>query len=269
MNEWIVNCKILFFFILPITIKTIQYNNYSIVIKIMKTYEKAQIAQVSERQLSRLRNGHPVRVELGSGGPTIPVTADQLKKLQRAKAKGSAYTISLDPYACMIMKGKVSDDMVGAGWFSDMKDKFVRGKEKVKKFVKDTGLDSIINPGLQLAKRHAREGLAKAREKIANSDNSTVKDMDYILNPLVSVAGRAVDAIPDDVDGFGRKRKVPRRRAVGKGFLGDALRSGSSWVIDRGLKAVGMGARGRKKKAPTRGRFGRVGRGGALYNAGY
>lgn len=61
-------------------------------------YHTLSIDQLSKKQVSKLLNGHPVRVKMGSGGK-IHVTTEQAKKMNRAGLKGSAITLTLDPYA--------------------------------------------------------------------------------------------------------------------------------------------------------------------------
>ena len=60
-------------------------------------YHEVGIHKLSENQLSKLRNGHPVRVKLGNHHK-IHLSVQQLKKLHKASQKGSASTITFDPY---------------------------------------------------------------------------------------------------------------------------------------------------------------------------
>ncbi len=60
-------------------------------------YHEVGIAKLSPAQLSRLRNGHKVRVKIGNAHK-INVSQEQLKKLNSAHKKGKAYTIVFDPY---------------------------------------------------------------------------------------------------------------------------------------------------------------------------
>ena len=55
-------------------------------------YHPVSIVHLSANQISKLLNGHPVRVKHGQGHQ-IEVSAEQHKKLQKAHAKGSASTI--------------------------------------------------------------------------------------------------------------------------------------------------------------------------------
>ena len=60
-------------------------------------YQTVGLAKLSDNQLSRLRNGHPVRIKLGNSHK-IALNIQQLKKLHSASKKGSALTVSFDPY---------------------------------------------------------------------------------------------------------------------------------------------------------------------------
>ncbi len=61
-------------------------------------YHEAGIQALSPKQVSRLLNGHPVRVKSGSHSK-LHLSSEQHKKLGRAHLKGSALTVTLDPYA--------------------------------------------------------------------------------------------------------------------------------------------------------------------------
>ena len=59
-------------------------------------YSEIAISKLSETQKSKLRNGHPVRVKLGSGNK-LNLTNEQIKKLESASRKGRGYTITFHP----------------------------------------------------------------------------------------------------------------------------------------------------------------------------
>ena len=50
-------------------------------------YHSTGVGILSESQKSKLRNGHPVRIKLGSGN-TLNLTDQQIKKLQSVHKKG-------------------------------------------------------------------------------------------------------------------------------------------------------------------------------------
>ena len=62
------------------------------------SYHEQGIQELSPSQISKLLNGHAVRVRRGSHH-AIHLTEEHSKKLHRAHAKGKGITIRLDPYA--------------------------------------------------------------------------------------------------------------------------------------------------------------------------
>jgi hypothetical protein len=61
-------------------------------------YHEVGVQALSPKQISRLLNGHPVRVKHGSHHK-MHLSTEHAKKLHRAHLKGSAITVTLDPYA--------------------------------------------------------------------------------------------------------------------------------------------------------------------------
>jgi hypothetical protein len=78
-------------------------------------YHHVGIHHLSPAQKSKLKHGGAIRMKLGTAH-TLPLRADQIKKLQRAHKKGGAVTIELDPYQC--------DHLHGSGFFDSMKKAF-------------------------------------------------------------------------------------------------------------------------------------------------
>jgi hypothetical protein len=76
-------------------------------------YHSTSVGKLSESQKSKLRNGHPVRINLGSGN-TLNLTDQQIKKLQSAHKKGTAYTITFHPEQV---------EKHGSGFFGDIASK--------------------------------------------------------------------------------------------------------------------------------------------------
>ena len=60
-------------------------------------YTPVGLEQLSERQTSRLLNGHAVRVKHGSKHKVF-LSTEQHKKLMKAHKKGSAVNLVFDPY---------------------------------------------------------------------------------------------------------------------------------------------------------------------------
>ena len=76
----------------------------------MESYIPQGIAKLSPAQISRLLNGHGVRVHHGSHHK-IHLSHEQHKKFRRAHAKGQATTITFDPF---------QKQMHGKGFFDDI-----------------------------------------------------------------------------------------------------------------------------------------------------
>ena len=73
-------------------------------------YSTTGVGKLSESQKSKLRNGHPVRIKIGSGN-SLNLTAEQIKKLNQAHKKGAAYTITFHPEQA---------EKHGSGFFGDI-----------------------------------------------------------------------------------------------------------------------------------------------------
>ena len=60
-------------------------------------YHKASISPLSSTQISKILNGHSVRVSAGNGHD-IELSKEQLKKFSRAHKSGKGMTLTMDPY---------------------------------------------------------------------------------------------------------------------------------------------------------------------------
>ena len=108
-------------------------------------YHPVGISKLSENQLSRLRNGHSVRVKLGNHHK-VHLSVHQLKKLHAAHKHGKASTISFDPYQM---------EAHGSGMFGDI-------ARKAKAFVQKHHLQDIVNPVIAKAKRVGHHAVNRA-----------------------------------------------------------------------------------------------------------
>ena len=62
-------------------------------------YSKVGVKPLSHSQIGKLLNGHGVSVHFqANGGHEVHLSAEQVKKLGKAKAKGAASTLIFDPY---------------------------------------------------------------------------------------------------------------------------------------------------------------------------
>ena len=233
-------------------------------------YHSTGVGILSESQKSKLRNGHPVRIKLGSGN-TLNLTDQQIKKLQSAHKKGAAYTITFHPEQA---------EKHGSGFFGDI-------ATKAKAFAKKQIISNkdLLNPIINRVKSGVHGGI----DKLSNKAKAKLEE-------LASKANAKVDQYIQPIEGEGvkRRRGRPKKGTAGTGIIGDALKgligmSGLGVVKPKRLKKEGKGimssllkavapaiidaasnaakgkveGMGRKRKAGPKGRGG-----GALFPAG-
>ena len=204
-------------------------------------YHEIGIQKLSENQLSKLRNGHPVRVKLGNHHK-ICLSIQQLKKIHKASKKGSASTISFDPYQL---------EAHGSGILGNI------GK-KAKAFIQKYKLQDIVNPVINRVKNETHKGVSKlsnyAHSKI--NELQPVEQGEGVIGDVLGVLGNVAKTA-----GFGvaRKHSIPKRTRKGKGindiqgegFVGDVL-----GVLGNVAKTAGFGV-ARKHSPPKRTRKGK------------
>jgi hypothetical protein len=185
-------------------------------------YHSTGVGILSESQKSKLRNGHPVRIKLGSGN-TLNLTDQQIKKLQSAHKKGAAYTITFHPEQA---------EKHGSGFFGDI-------ASKAKAFAKKQIISNkdLLNPIIGRARSYAKSGI--------NSLSNKAKEK---LEELASKANEKVDYYTPDIQGEGVKRRRGRPKK-GTGVIGDVLKgligvTGLGVVKPKRLKKEGKGVIG-------------------------
>ena len=224
-------------------------------------YHSTGVGKLSESQKSKLRNGHPVRIKLGSGN-TLHLTDPQIKKLQSAHKKGAAYTITFHPEQA---------EKHGSGFFGDIASKAKAFARKHK---------DLINPIIAKVKAGAHSGIdklsAKAREKI--DDIIKPIEGEGVVKPKRRGRPKKGEGIIGDalkgligMTGLGVV-KPKRLKKEGKGVLTNIIKAVAPTAIDAIANAAtsaaknkveGMGAKKRKAGRPRKGRGG-----GALFPAG-
>ena len=224
-------------------------------------YHSTGVQKLSPSQMSKLRNGHSVRIKQGSGN-TLHLTDAQIKKLAQAHKKGAAYTIQMHPEQA---------EKHGSGFFGDI-------ASKAKAFAVSTVKKNrdLINPIIGRARSYAKSGI----QKLADKANSQVDK----YTPEIEGEGIIGDALKGligmSVLGM-KKRDRPKGTKKGKGILSSIAKAVGPAIIDAAANAAkgkveGMGikrvGRPRKKKASKKTKAKRVGRprkGGALIAPGY
>ena len=231
-------------------------------------YSSTGVGKLSESQKSKLRNGHPVRIKLGSGN-TLNLTDQQIKKLQSAHKKGAAYTITFHPEQA---------EKHGSGFFGDIAS---RAKAFAKKQIVSN--KDLINPIINRVKSGVHGGI----DSLSNKTKAKLEE-------LASKANAKVDQYIQPIEGEGVKRRrgrpkkgtgiigdvlkgligmsglgvvKPKRLQKGKGIMSTLLKAVAGPIIDAAAGALkdkveGMGAKKRKAGRP-KGRGG-----GALFPAG-
>jgi len=221
-------------------------------------YHSTGVQKLSESQKSKLRNGHPVRIKLGSGN-TLHLTDPQIKKLQSAHKKGAAYTLTMDPEQA---------EKHGSGFFGDIASKAKAFARKHK---------DLINPIIARVKAGAHSGIdklsAKAREKI--DDIIKPIEGEGVVKPKRGRPKKGTGVIGDvlkgliGVTGFGVV-KPKRLKKEGKGVLTNIIKAVAPTAIDAIANAAtspgknkveGMGRKRKPGRPKGRG-------GGALFPAG-
>ena len=217
-------------------------------------YYEVGIQKLSDNQLSKLRNGKPVRVKLGNHHK-ICLSVQQLKKLNSASKKGSASTITFDPYQL---------EAHGSGVLGDI-------ARKAKAFIQKHKLQNIVNPIISRVKGEAHKGVSK----VSNFAHSKINELqpieqgEGIIGDVLGVLGNVAKTA-----GFGvaRKQNAPakKRGRKGKGILTDLAKTAVKSVAQKGIevgadylkdKVSGMGYKhvashrriaGRKALAPKK-----------------
>ena len=161
-------------------------------------YHSVKIDQLSEAQIGKLLRGQPVRVKYHAQGPhSVKLSSEQHKKLGKAHAKGSALTITLDPY--------------------QMEDhQHLRGH----------GLKSAMKKGLKKAvkavKHHAKHVLAPKAKAMLKEQSQiyTPKAEAFLREKTAQVRAKA-------------HKKVDEEIQKGQDWAEGKIHSGSEWLDNK------------------------------------
>jgi hypothetical protein len=183
-------------------------------------YHKASISPLSSTQISKVLNGHSVRVSHGNGH-NIELSKEQFKKFAKAHKSGKGMTLTIDPYQIhnhqqlrgsgnlkRTARGSAKRLMISA---TDRAVRAIGGN--ITATAKDSGKDVIVASGDRAVR--AIEGSGVNRLNKANRweqfANSTLRDG-------IDTAGKAARVYYDSTGpmaqmGFGlKKRKAHIRR---------------------------------------------------------
>ena len=225
-------------------------------------YHKASISPLSSTQISKILNGHSVRVSAGNGHD-IELSKEQLKKFSRAHKSGKGMTLTMDPFQMQNHQhlrgcGNVKKTLRGSAkrLITSATDRAIRaleGSGNLKATAKDNGKRLIV------------AGTDRAIRAIEGSGNikATAKDSGKRL--IVAGTDRAIRAM--EGSSVNRLKKYSRwTDAINKTIRDGIDTSGKAARVYRGATQptftdmLGFGLR--KRKSPKRRR------GGALMPAG-
>jgi hypothetical protein len=183
-------------------------------------YSDIEIETLSKNQVSKLLNGHPVRLMVGVGH-TIGVSSEQYKKLMKAKNKGSSATITLDPYQ-IDESQHLRDDVRGSGVKS-----IIPNLKKVVRRTKGSGVNQI-----------SLKQLAKMNNEILNQNVDEGNDVNVV-------------SFEDDIEGEGikdfvgmlKKKKVGRKfvNTVKKVAKNPLVKKVGEALVERAIKTIAGG----------------------------
>ena len=234
-------------------------------------YHSTGVGKLSPSQMSKLRNGHAVRIKSGSGN-TLHLTDPQIKKLQSAHKKGAAYTITFHPEQA---------EKHGSGFFGDI-------ASKAKAFAKKQIISNkdLLNPIINRVKSTVHGGINslsnKAKEKLEELASKANSKVDQYIQPIEGEGvrpkrrgrpkkgeGLIGDVLKGLISTTGLGVVKPKRTRKGKGIMSSLLKAVAPAIIDAAAGAVkgkvstiGSGSK-RKAGRPRKGRGG-----GALFPAG-
>ncbi len=115
-------------------------------------YHPIGLDKLSETQISRLRNGHAVRVKCGNHHK-LHVSEQQHKKIMSAHKKGKAHTLMLDPFQQHQMKN-------GHGFFDTLKNIAGPAIKTLAPVLIDKGSEALKNKisGTGIHHKHPKKG---------------------------------------------------------------------------------------------------------------
>jgi len=199
-------------------------------------YHKASISPLSNTQISKMLNGHSVRVSNGDKHD-IELSKEQLKKFSKAHKNGKAMTLTMDPFQIQnhqILRGSGTGGnlkrtakgsakrLIDAGT-----DRLIRSIEgssiggNIKATAKDSGKRLIVagtDRAIQAIEGSGIGGSVNRLKKYSRwtgAINKTIRDG-------IDTSGKAARVYYDSTGpmaqmGFGLKKRTPRRKRSLKG----------------------------------------------------
>jgi len=191
-------------------------------------YHKASIAPLSSTQISKILNGHSVRISAGNGHD-IELSKEQLKKFAKAHKSGKGMTVTMDPFQMQNhqhLRGSGNLKKTAKG---SAKRLIVAGTDRLIRSIEGSGIGGNIKATAKdSGKRLIVAGTDRAIKAIEGSSiggkinrlkkysrwttaiNKTIRDG-------IDTSGKAARVYYDSAGpvaqlGFGLKKRSPRKR---------------------------------------------------------
>jgi len=191
-------------------------------------YHKASISPLSSTQISKILNGHSVRISAGNGHD-IELSKEQLKKFSRAHKSGKGMTLTMDPYQIQNHQslrgsGNIKKTLRGSAkrLITSATDRAIRSIEgssiggNIKATAKDSGKRLIV-AGTDRAIQ-AMEGSSvnrlKKYSRWTGAINKTVRDGIDTAGKAVRVYRGATQPTISNMLGFGLKKRSSRKKRM-------------------------------------------------------
>ena len=187
-------------------------------------YHKASISPLSSTQISKILNGHSVRVSAGNGHD-IELSKEQLKKFAKAQKTGKGMTLTMDPYQMQnhqYLRGSGNLKRTAKG---SAKRLIVAGTDRLIRSIEGSGIGGNIKKTAKgSAKRLIVAGTDRAIQAIEGSGVNRLKKYERWTGAInktirdgIDTSGKAARVYYDSTGpmaqlGFGlKKRGRPKR----------------------------------------------------------
>ena len=209
-------------------------------------YHKASISPLSNTQISKMLNGHSVRVSNGDKHD-IELSKEQLKKLSKAHKNGKAMTLTLDPYQIQNhqhLRGSGNLKRTAKG---SAKHLIVAGTDRLIRSIEGSGIGGNI---MATSKNSGKRLIVASTDRAIQAiDGSGIGGSVNRLNKYSRWTGAINKTIRDGIDTSGKASRVYYQSTGPMAQLGFGLKKRKA-------------PRGRRKRSPS------DERGGALMPAG-
>jgi hypothetical protein len=195
-------------------------------------YHKASISPLSSTQISKILNGHSVRISHGNKHD-IELSKEQLKKFSKAQQKGKGMTLTLDPFQIQNhqhLRGSGNLKKTAKG---SAKRLIVAGTDRLIRSIEGSGIGGNIKATAKdSGKRLIVAGTDRAIKAIEGSGVNRLKKyqrwtgaINKTIRDGIDTSGKAARVYYDSTSpmaqmGFGlKKRSPPKRRSKRGGAL--------------------------------------------------